>query len=154
MRRTEPYLDNFITDFSKDSFSFFNRDEDTFSLPHGYYSQPEAEELKLMDSEELKCVKNFVVGNQHAEIRFLQGVDLRNCILRRIFWFEHLKILVYPNSLFKEGFNKPSPGNGLNVPAMIAFKNVGLSGEFDAPKLERLKERVVLSGLEFVQYCK
>ncbi|RVD80932.1 uncharacterized protein DFL_008816 [Arthrobotrys flagrans] len=89
-----------------------------------YWSIPSVDKLKSMPREKLSAVPDLLVGrNNFGQIRFDQPVDLTafadalEAILGGVITFADRVCTVYP-----PGWDKPLPGNGLNVPATITLE--------------------------------
>ncbi|EPS40782.1 hypothetical protein H072_5319 [Dactylellina haptotyla CBS 200.50] len=90
-----------------------------------YWSVPSIEKLKSLPREKLASVPDLIVGrNNFGQIRFDQPVDLTEihggveAILGGVIHFADRVCTVYP-----PGYEKPLPGNGLNVPATITLED-------------------------------
>ncbi|KAF3157137.1 hypothetical protein TWF569_004040 [Orbilia oligospora] len=89
-----------------------------------YWSIPSVDKLKSMPREKLSAVPDLLVGRTNfGQIRFDQPVDLTafadalEAILGGVITFADRVCTVYP-----PGWDKPLPGNGLNVPATITLE--------------------------------
>ncbi|KAK6362997.1 hypothetical protein TWF730_000446 [Orbilia blumenaviensis] len=89
-----------------------------------YWSIPTVEKLRSMPREKLAAVPDLLVGRKNfGQIRFDQPVDLTafadalGAILGGVITFADRVCTVYP-----PGWDKPSPGKGLNVPATIMLE--------------------------------
>ncbi|KAF3930923.1 hypothetical protein ABW19_dt0207668 [Dactylella cylindrospora] len=89
-----------------------------------YWCIPTLNHLKSLPREKLASVPDLIVGrNNFGQIRFDQPVDLTalnsvDSILGGVITFADRVCTVYP-----PGFDKPPPGNGLNVPATITLED-------------------------------
>ncbi|KAH3666446.1 hypothetical protein OGAPHI_003442 [Ogataea philodendri] len=95
------------------------------SNPEGYWSTPTISELANMSATELTHVENFTVGCKGlGQISFAYAVDLSafhdklEQLLGVYIVFRPRIVQVYP-----DGVDKPSPGNGMNVPAVVSVEN-------------------------------
>lgn len=91
-----------------------------------YWCTPSIEDLSKLSSLELAHVENFTAGRKgFGNLMFKYPVDLSafegnwDQLLHKTILFQHRTLQVYPNEV-----NKPSEGNGLNVPAVITLEKV------------------------------
>ncbi|EWC44598.1 hypothetical protein DRE_06679 [Drechslerella stenobrocha 248] len=89
-----------------------------------YWSIPSVEKLKSLPREKLSSVPDLLVGRTNfGQIRFDHPVDLTaiaeklDALLGGVITFGDRVCTVYP-----PGWDKPSPGNGLNMPATITLE--------------------------------
>lgn len=136
-------------------------DSDNPDQNNGYWTSPPISELVELSEEELLNVKNFIIGrNGYGQIaydhsvdllRFMEiareeGTSLAKVLFERIFSFDKKVVLVYPD----ENEEKPTVGNGVNVPATITLENIApKEGQSSAEFIEKLKNMV---GAEFITY--
>lgn len=125
--------------------------------PGSYWSSPSLEELKKMSKQELKAVKNLIVGRQDiGQITFNMGkpVDLSEVDLDKIYGdivqLNARNATVYGPSC--SALPKPVLGTGLNHPSEITLGNSwprNRAGKKDVKHLERLKR---VGGTTFIDY--
>ncbi|KAF1930053.1 uncharacterized protein M421DRAFT_91249 [Didymella exigua CBS 183.55] len=125
--------------------------------PGHYWSEPTLNQLKKMSKQELKAVKNFIVGRQNiGQIEFHQGapVDLSNTDLDKLYGdiiqLSHRNATVYGENC--SCLPKPPMGTGLNHPSRVILLNSwprNKAGKMDAKHLERLKR---VAGTKFESY--
>ncbi|KAF2628709.1 hypothetical protein BU25DRAFT_490343 [Macroventuria anomochaeta] len=125
--------------------------------PGDYWSQPSIQQLKKMSKQELKSVRNFVVGRRNiGQIEFHQGapIDLSETNLDRLFGdivqLNHRNATVYGENC--SCLPKPPMGTALNHPSRVTLLNSwprNKAGKKDAKHLERLKR---VAGTTFESY--
>ncbi|XPS69360.1 hypothetical protein M3J09_001635 [Ascochyta lentis] len=125
--------------------------------PGSYWSQPSFEQLKKMSKQELKSVRNFVVGRHNiGQIEFHQGapVDLSETELSKLFGdivqLNHRNATVYGENC--SCLPKPPMGTALNHPSRVTLLNSwprNKAGKKDVKHLERLKR---VAGTTFESY--
>ncbi|KAJ8109217.1 hypothetical protein OPT61_g7624 [Boeremia exigua] len=125
--------------------------------PGEYWSQPAIQQLKKMSKQELKSVRNFVVGRHNiGQIEFHQGapVDLSETNLDKLFGdivqLNHRNATVYGENC--TCLPKPPMGTALNHPSRVTLLNSwprNKAGKKDAKHLERLKR---VAGTTFESY--
>ncbi|CAO3667636.1 unnamed protein product [Umbelopsis ramanniana] len=108
---------------------------------NGYWSAPTIIELKSLNAEDLRSVKDFRAGRTHVgSIHFTQAVDLTDVdldsLLGGLISFEHGSCTVYPIES-----DTPPMGQGLNVPATIELCNLK-SRVPNATPLQRLIQKL------------
>jgi len=108
---------------------------------NGYWSAPTIVELKSLNTEDLRSVKDFRAGKTHVgSIHFTQAVDLTDIdldsLLGGLISFEHGSCTVYPIES-----DTPPMGQGLNVPATIELCNLQ-SRVPNATPLQRLIQKL------------
>ncbi|KAJ1892890.1 hypothetical protein LPJ66_006079 [Kickxella alabastrina] len=92
------------------------------SAPGGYWMRPSLADLRAMSSQQLRAVKNFVVGRTGVgQVSFSRPVDLTTvgslgAIAGGVVLFDDRVCTVYPDET-----NKPPRSQGLNVPATISL---------------------------------
>jgi nuclear pore complex protein Nup98-Nup96 len=125
--------------------------------PGAYWSSPTIDALKKFSTQDLRNVRNFVVGRQGVgQIRFHMGesVDLSDVDLDRLFGDI---IVLNPRNATVYGAGctampKPPMGSALNQPSEITLGNSwprNKAGKKDVKHLERLKR---VAGTTFVKY--
>ncbi|KAF2104111.1 hypothetical protein NA57DRAFT_50958 [Rhizodiscina lignyota] len=89
-----------------------------------YWSQPSIAELKKMNKNQLKSVRNFVVGREGAGKIEFGDVDLSDVPLDLIIG-DIVKINMRAATVYSEvgKIRKPPVGKGLNVPSIITLEN-------------------------------
>ncbi|PVU99267.1 hypothetical protein BB559_000874 [Furculomyces boomerangus] len=98
-------------------------DDSAFSSGE-YWTSPSTEELRKMQPQKLKSVKEFMCGRYgYGQVRFIEPVDLSSvgaisAIPGNIILFSNKVCTVYPDDN-----TKPPRGSGLNVPAVISLEN-------------------------------
>ena len=117
-------------------------------------SRPDKAVLCNMSLEQLSCVEDFILENEHGKIQFLDPVNLTNLDLQRTLAISKGQIEVYPDAFYQPNWNKPARGRELNVPARLTYKNVRApkaqsTGEFVAS----LESRTRAMGAIFEGYC-
>ena len=131
--------------------------------PGPYYMRPSRSEIEQMSQQQKSKVLNFEVGRQNCgRVVFNEPVDLNNVKLDEIFGniavITHRSITVYPDP-----DNKPSVGQGLNVPSTLYLENSWprlrdrrtLSNEKSGPDFDRHVEKLrKVERTEFVDYDK
>lgn len=124
-----------------------------------YWCTPSISDLSKLSSLELTHVQNFSAGRKnHGNLMFKYPVDLTafegrwDSLLSKTIVFQNRILQVYPDEA-----EKPSQGNGLNVPAVITLENV-FPKKYD-PKhpnfelLERHIERLKSAhGMKFISF--
>ncbi|KAJ4984617.1 nucleoporin nup189 [Stagonosporopsis vannaccii] len=125
--------------------------------PGEYWSQPSVQQLKKLSKQELKNVRNFVVGRHNiGQIEFHQGapVDLSETNLDKLFGdivqLNHRNATVYGENC--TCLPKPPMGTALNHPSRVTLLNSwprNKAGKKDAKHLERLKR---VAGTTFESY--
>lgn len=125
--------------------------------PGHYWSQPSLQQLKKLSKQELKSVRNFVVGREEiGQIEFNQGgpVDLSETDLDKLFGdivqLNHRNATVYGENC--TCLPKPPMGTALNHPSRVTLLNSwprNKAGKKDAKHLERLKR---VAGTTFESY--
>ena len=125
--------------------------------PGNYWSRPPLNQLRKMSKQELKSVRNFVVGRQNiGHIEFHQGapVDLSETDLDKLFGdivqLNHRNATVYGENC--TCLPKPPMGVALNHPSRVTLLNSwprNKAGKKDAKHLERLKR---VAGTTFESY--
>jgi len=131
----------------------------TVNTASDYWSSPAIAELSTLSSLELTHVENFSVGRKnHGNLMFKYPVDLTafennwDQLLGKTIIFQNKTLQVYPDDA-----EKPSQGNGLNVPAVITLEKV-LPKKFDIKNpdhqlLERHIQRLKSAhGMKFVSF--
>lgn len=125
--------------------------------PGDYWSQPSVQQLKKLSKQELKGVRNFVVGRHNiGQIEFHEGapVDLSETNLDKLFGdivqLNHRNATVYGENC--TCLPKPPMGTALNHPSRVTLLNSwprNKAGKKDAKHLERLKR---VAGTTFESY--
>lgn len=125
--------------------------------PGEYWSQPTLQQLKKMSKQELKSVRNFVVGRHNiGQIEFHQGspVDLSETDIDKLFGdivqLNHRNATVYGENC--TCLPKPPMGTALNHPSRVTLLNSwprNKAGKKDVKHLERLKR---VAGTTFESY--
>jgi nuclear pore complex protein Nup98-Nup96 len=125
--------------------------------PGNYWCQPSMDQLKKMSKQELKNVRNFVVGRHNiGQIEFHQGapVDLSETDLSKLFGdiiqLNHRNATVYGENC--TCLPKPPMGTQLNHPSRVTLLNSwprNKAGKKDVKHLERLKR---VAGTTFESY--
>lgn len=125
--------------------------------PGEYWSQPSLNQLKKMSKQDLKNVRNFVVGRTNiGQIEFHQGapVDLSETNLDKLFGdiiqLNHRNATVYGENC--TCLPKPPMGTALNHPSRVTLLNSwprNKAGKKDVKHLERLKR---VAGTTFESY--
>lgn len=125
----------------------------------GYWSSPSVQELSTMSTDALSAVQ-FTAGRRgHGQVRFNMAVDLSGFqndwddLLGKTIVFQGKTLQVY------HGEDKPSVGNGLNVPATVTIdscfpkKNGELVKDPEAPEMARFVVKLhENAGMEFINY--
>jgi nuclear pore complex protein Nup98-Nup96 len=133
---------------------------------NGYWMSPRAAELEKLSLQDLRAVKNFVVGRRgYGKIEFLDAVDLSKFknlageIFGKVVLFVPRSCSLYSDAAGE----KPAPGKGLNVQTRVSIEGVwplsratrepikDLSAKASAKHIEKLKS--VLGG-NFVSFDK
>jgi nuclear pore complex protein Nup98-Nup96 len=117
-----------------------------------FYMEPSESALKKMSQFQLKSIEGFIVGQKGlGEIRFSKPVDLSEVDLDRIFVdivrFEPKQVVVYPEADREGAAAKPSPGQGLNQPAIVKLERCwptarGTRVPITDPANERMKHHI------------
>jgi len=90
----------------------------------GYSCTPSIIDLQSFTVKELSQVENFTLENEHAKVRFLQPVDLRDLNLDQIIDFNYRSVSIYSHETFSDSQRSvPMQGDGINVQAEITYKN-------------------------------
>lgn len=134
-RKQNPSADTARNDFSPSSelksYSIPKmplNDENVNKNNSDYWCTPSPEQLRLLTSDQLSSVSNFVIGRRnHGYITYSMPVDLRKFsdnfeinLFDNIVKFRSSKTVeVYPKNT-----EKPPVGYGINVPAVITLENV------------------------------
>lgn len=127
-----------------------------------YWSEPSIQSLKRMTKNQLKSVRNFVVGRDGSGKIEFGTVDLSNVPLDRIFG-DIVKLSLRQATVYGTDCDVPKPavGKGLNMPSTITLENswprknagrlqvLNKSGYHFEKHLDRLKR---VTGTEFVNY--
>ena len=103
-----------------------------------------------MSAEELASVRDFAVENAFGSVSFCAPVDLRGADLSRVFRIAWRSIEVYPASLFLARANKPPPGRGLNLPAILRFRDFLAPGQCPETARERARRAAARDSALFL----
>ena len=144
------------TEYSDQSHKIESKKEITES---DYWCTPPISVLSKLSSLELTHVQNFSAGRKnHGNLMFKYPVDLTafegrwNNLLSKTIVFHNRILQVYPDEA-----EKPSQGNGLNVPAVITLEDV-FPKKYDPKQpnselLERHIERLKSAhGMKFISF--
>lgn len=124
-----------------------------------YWCTPSLSELSRMNSLELTRVQNFSAGRKNCgHLMFKYPVDLTafegrwNSLLGETISFQNNLLQIYPDDE-----NKPSQGNGLNVPAVVTLDHVFPKTydpqNPDFAKLERHIDKLKSAhGMKFISF--
>lgn len=137
----------------------YQLDSETKIADSHYWCAPSISELSKMTSLELTHVQNFTAGRKnHGHLMFKYPVDLTafegrwDQLLGKTIVFQNRILQVYPDET-----EKPSQGNGLNVPAVITLEKVfpkrhnpkSPNSELLERHIERLKSA---HGMKFISF--
>ncbi|KAG7865954.1 hypothetical protein KL918_003942 [Ogataea parapolymorpha] len=100
------------------------QDASSSNIPEGYWCSPSIEELSKMTQQDLMHVQNFTAGCRgFGQVSFSYPVDL-SAFHSRLDQLLGVHIVFRPRivQVYPDGTDKPSPGNGMNVPAVISLE--------------------------------
>ena len=124
-----------------------------------YWCIPSIEELSKKTSLELTHVENFIVGRKgHGNLMYKYPVDLSAFEGK---WDQLLgKTIIIGNKLlqvYSDEYEKPSQGNGLNIPAVITLEKT-FPSKYDPlnPDVELLEKHIEklksVHGMKFISF--
>ncbi|KAF2130193.1 hypothetical protein P153DRAFT_313762 [Dothidotthia symphoricarpi CBS 119687] len=139
------------------SSSSINAQSNEDPIPGAYWSSPTLDQLRKTSKQELKEVRNFVVGRHNIgqiEFNMREPVDLSEVNLDKLYGdivqLNHRNATVYGETCTT--LPKPPLGTALNRPSLITLANSwprNKAGKKDVKHLERLKR---VQGTTFVKY--
>eukprot|EP00188_Purpureofilum_apyrenoidigerum_P002370 Plantae.Rhodophyta-Purpureofilum_apyrenoidigerum.ctg2470.p1 GENE.Plantae.Rhodophyta-Purpureofilum_apyrenoidigerum.ctg2470~~Plantae.Rhodophyta-Purpureofilum_apyrenoidigerum.ctg2470.p1 ORF type:complete len:539 (+),score=62.44 Plantae.Rhodophyta-Purpureofilum_apyrenoidigerum.ctg2470:78-1619(+) len=123
-----------------------------------YYAVPSINELRKLDDNQLRNVKNFTVGRKGVgEVQWTGSTDVRGVDLDTVVHFSPKVVVVYPDEA-----DKPATGQGLNKSAEVCLEGVWKIDKAtkrpmkDADSIAsmdaKLRKHCRNEGLEFIEY--
>ncbi|GMG32474.1 unnamed protein product [Ambrosiozyma monospora] len=132
-------------------------------IPKDYWCSPSVDDLSHMTTSELTRVEGFTVGRYgFGQVSFQYPVDLTSfhgewsLLLGKCIQFKSRLLLVYP-----DGFEKPSIGNGLNVPATVVIEKCfpidkstkePVTDPNSQEMIDFVKKMKEIKGMQFLNY--